>query len=280
MPATSKVQTLLKQYAHADKMYHTNTKTGEKVPIPKKASLLMQAAYQIFPTIPHYLIDVDLINTINASDPRPQIKWLREIHAARLPFREMVVEFPVELTGDQYFLYMGDDDDGTIEFIAARLDKDNYVCMPVHARTDPYDPNAPEQLVNFHYLENPAASRQYADEFFAAYAAMVLMPHIKGVEKEVHPAPAWVNKKRAKKGKPPINGFTRLYIGRVEDSSGKSHAYTGRTMPVHMRSGHTRNQRYGKGRALVKTVYIPPVLVNFKQGDEVPVPRRVVKMVH
>jgi hypothetical protein len=100
------------------------------------------------------------------------------------------------------------------------------------------------------------------------------------VEKEVHPAPAWINKKREKKGKPPINGFTRLYIGRVEDSSGKSHAYTGRTMPVHMRSGHTRNQRYGKGRAMVKTIYIPPVLVNFKQGDEVPVPRRVVKMVH
>jgi hypothetical protein len=279
MPAISKVQTLLKQYAHADKMYHKNPKTGEKVPIPKRASLLMQAACQVFPTLPHYLIDVDLINTLNASNPRPQLKALREFQAARLPFRELVVEFPVELTGEQYFLYMGDDDDGTIDFIAARLGKDNYVCAPVHARTDPYDPDAPEQLVNFHYLEDPAESQQLADEFFAVYAAMVLMPHIKGVEREVHPAPERLNKQRKAKGKPPIREFTRLYIGRVEDANGKSHAYTGRTMPVHMRAGHTRNQRYGKGRELVKTVYIAPVLVNFKQGDEVPVPRRVVKMV-
>lgn len=103
--------------------------------------------------------------------------------------------------------------------------------------------------------------------------------HIRGVENEHMPAPKNLNKARIAKGKPPIREFTVLRVGHVYDRDGKAHAVgTGRKMPIHMRAGHSRRQHYGKANALVKTIYVPPTIVNFDPNSEVKMPKRILKV--
>lgn len=73
-------------------------------------------------------------------------------------------------------------------------------------------------------------------------------------------------------GRPDVQ--TGSYRGLLQLSPGDSHR---RAMRVHMRAGHARNQACGQNRVDRHVVYIQPVLVNYRPGDEVPVPQRVVK---
>jgi hypothetical protein len=97
----------------------------------------------------------------------------------------------------------------------------------------------------------------------ALNAALVLM-NMRGIEREVH-TNAPLNKQRVRKGKPAIRDYSYLHIGHVYRSDGTRVKYTEgdhRTMPMHVRSAHTRNQVCGEGRLERRLVYIPSVIVN------------------
>jgi hypothetical protein len=234
--------------------------------------------------VPHYLMDNELVKLLASGPTAAQLRALDAVGGIHLPYEAMVLEVPEVEVGTTAF------------YMLAEMPEENRAhhghfnvmifsmtprgpSMPFGIALAEADDFARWKCVPLEDFAPPGDFDGWAGRVIAVLQAAILFPHVKGLARTVEPAPEKLNKQRAAKGKPPIREFTTVYIGRVEDASGKSHAYTGRTMPVHMRAGHTRNQRYGKGRELVKTVYIAPVLVNFKQGDEVPVPRRVVKMV-
>lgn len=68
-------------------------------------------------------------------------------------------------------------------------------------------------------------------------------------------------------------GYVRVrFVGRHYAESAEAKAVSeamgsGRTMPTHLRRGHFRNQPYGPERALRKTVFIAPVVVNAGKSE-------------
>lgn len=78
------------------------------------------------------------------------------------------------------------------------------------------------------------------------------------IKKEVHRPSEKFLKVRLKKGKPAPRSYTVISVKPHLTEEG--HSVKGRKS-IHWRAGHTKRVRYGKGRALEKTVYIEPVLV-------------------
>jgi len=107
-----------------------------------------------------------------------------------------------------------------------------------------------------------------------AITAIIALLRTRGVVQDRIEAPAKLNKSRAAAGKTLIRDHTVLRIGHVYDRAGNQVAYnpTGRTMPVHWRAGHVRNQRFGPQLSKSYEVFIDPMLVNYVEGDTVPVP--------
>lgn len=110
----------------------------------------------------------------------------------------------------------------------------------------------------------------------------LLMSHVAGLEREVIETPPKLHKARVRSGKPSVAKYHLVRIGHVYDKAGNKVAITEgnrRTMPVHMRSGHIRNQPYGPGRELRKPIWIAPVLVNYEDGSPLPLPKpKVVRL--
>lgn len=113
-----------------------------------------------------------------------------------------------------------------------------------------------------------------------ALCAMVLLLHTKGVVADRIEVPAKMNKARAASGKPLIQDHTVIRIGHVYNRSGEQIKYvpgaSGRTMPVHWRAGHYRNQRFGVKLSKSYELWIEPMLINYVEGDTpVPKPKEV-----
>lgn len=234
--------------------------------------------------VPHYLMDKDLVNLLATGPVETQLRALGAVGGVHLPHECMVLEVPDIDVGTTAFYMLTEmpeehrDVYGHFNVMFFSLTPKG-AGIPFGIAITETNDFAKWKCSALSEFEPPSHLEDWVIRAVKVLDAAILFPHVKGLARTVEPAPEKLNKQRAAKGKPRIQEFTTIYIGRVEDASGKSHAYTGRTMPVHMRAGHTRNQRYGKGREMVKTIYIAPVLVNFEPGDEVPVPRRVVKMV-
>lgn len=284
MPATSKLHHLLETMViPPDQPIYGMDPEGRLIKHdiePKKVHTLLS----VMSSVPHYLFDRDIVEMLTTGDRGVQMRALHEVDGLHLPHEIMLVEI-ADLEPGTNGLFLVHE--------MREVDRKANMRFAVYCFSSGRVGNG----VPFGYFFSDVApdfdTWMYAemdglapyvdagvwpDKLCKVVELALLFKHVKGLAHTVEPAPEKLNKHRKAKGKPPIKEFTSVYIGRVEDKDGKSHAYTGRTMPVHMRAGHTRQQHYGKGNALVKTVYIQPVLVNFKQGDEVPVPRRIVKM--
>lgn len=115
----------------------------------------------------------------------------------------------------------------------------------------------------------------------------LIMPHLSQLERyEVNPAK--LNKARQRSGKSIISPHTIIRLGYVYDREGRKVPLTetNRTMPIHLRAGHIRNQPHGdiyraahpEAEGDHHQVFIPPTLVNYHDGDEVPAPKpRIVR---
>jgi hypothetical protein len=209
--------------------------------------------------LPIYCIDKKLIEMLARSDVKTAMADMVEHNLAKLPFPDMVLEFDCDFRH------------------AVRLTEIEGGFDAVNVT---YSSKALKVSSGSVALTNKGLKvsgvEWEADGLAISFAAgmALLMTNVRGVNRE-RIEPIEFNRARKKSGKQTVPGFTIVNIGSVYDRDGK--AITGQAamkMPVHLRSGHTRNQAVGPNREDRKLIYIAPVLVNYKPGDEPAMPRR------
>lgn len=228
-----------------------------------------------FETAPHYVFSEEIVDLLTATESAiKSIETLIECQVLHLPFAEMCLQFPspgctwfaaIEEANDKFYTYM------------IGLQGESYVDLGPVVMT-PTLPG-PEKPGGFE-CQGPDLETSVAIAHSIAVRLAVLMTHIAGLEREVHEAPVKLNKARAKQGKIPIHHHEYIHVGKVYDSAGRAHSRTGtgRHMPIHMRAGHSRTQRFGKGLEESKLIWIPPVIVNYHpDGEQKRYERRIVK---
>lgn len=222
---------------------------------------------------PHYVIDRRLTEMFGREDVAKSITAIIEAGLARLPFPELVVEFDAEESVRRFVLLAETPDLTGFDASIATLSGPALTVTSTPTRVNIVQIPTP----GFHVEHSQGSELDRLAAVFAAAVAM-LMLNIQGIDKELI-EPRALNAQRTAKGRPSVPRHTLLRIGTVVDSEGRSTRFSdGRHMPLHLRAGHVRHQAYGKGHLDRKLIYIPPVLVNFKPGDEtrpVPQPRKI-----
>jgi len=249
--------------------------------------------------LPHYLIDQSVLALMAEVPPATQKGMVSQALANdefHLPFGEVLVEYETSIYQDEA---LGHSEHGAV--VNARVFLwmrevmiDEGVCFCISQGQLRYaDLRAFADDVTFGFSPVPDGGfRFYGDtrielggdslrlirESYAQLLfSLVFARRVKGVDQAFSPAPAKLNKARAAKGKPPVTEFTVMRVGHYYDRAGNKHSMpTGRTVRVHMRAGHTRGQHYGPKNSLLKTIYVPPTIVNFDPNVEVPMPKRIV----
>lgn len=119
-----------------------------------------------------------------------------------------------------------------------------------------------------------SAQEMFIGPVAIAFGTMLLLLHTKGIAQDVIRPDAKLNKSRASSGKRTISDHTLVHIAYVYDKQGNRVPYTtGRHMPVHWRSGHFRDQRYGPGYGKVRRIFIDAMLINYVDGGPKPRPK-------
>lgn len=217
--------------------------------------------------LPHYVIDMSLIELLGRSDVQQSVAAMVEAGIARLPFAEMCIEMQASPEVRHYVVLAE-----AAGAFRARVGA-SYLEEAAEVAPGDYDLEIIDATIRARTSVPSHEAWMYVSAM--ALGVALLMLNIQGVEKEVI-EPTKLNKQRKALGKPKVPTHTVMRIGHVYDQNGNRVGYgSGRTMPVHMRAGHARRQHYGEGNTLEKIVYIPPVLVNFKPGAEVKQPKRI-----
>lgn len=215
----------------------------------------------------HYVVDASVLEMIQRTDCQDSIRAMIEAGVARLPYERVLLEFEAE-PGCRRFVHLAEQG-SAIRAETAALYRRRMATVSEHSATVAVTKNELR-------LETATAGNDGSAITLAVAMALLLL-NTRGIERDVI-SPERLNKARRATGKPPIPSHTVLRIGTVYDRDGREvgdgHR---RAMRVHMRAGHARNQACGPNRVDRHVVYIPPVLVNYRPGDEVPVPQRVVK---
>lgn len=221
-----------------------------------------------FERAPKYVVAPDLMEILARPDVQRSIVAMVEAGIARLPFSPLLVEFSVDATIRRFVLL-----EEVADGIAARqaLLARDYMAIVSPSRV----------IVTI--ADDGLSVSKHADEKEGMATALavsiaLLMLNVRGIDKDVIEAEA-LNRRRVLSGKPPIPKHTVVRVGTVYDRSGRAvGAGSGRKMPVHLRAGHSRMQAHGPERSERKQVYIPPVLVNFQEGDAAPsIPHKVLR---
>jgi hypothetical protein len=239
---------------------------------------------------PKFYVDRDVVKLLQRSDAQSSIAAMIKAGVARLPYNPLLLEY--ETFGDSggklhccvlltekaggfhaevMFLY--DTSDGRTAIRSTVLNKE----ILVYLLYNEHDDSKPTIKVEGN------GSGDKLDCEIVAYATMMalLMLNIRGIEKQ-HIETRALNKSREKKGKGAIPEHTIVHIGTVFDRNGRGQRFggnTGRTMPVHLRRGHARHQACGEGMKDHRWVYIPPVLVNYKEdGDKPRTPEQLIRV--
>lgn len=160
----------------------------------------------------------------------------------------------------------------------------------------------PEWLTKFSDIAEFKDERMNAaiSHAIAAINVALIMSHMGELDREVID-PTKLNKHRERSGKVSINTHIIVRIGHVYDHAGRKIKITDanrRSMPIHMRAGHTKRQPHGKpwledpenAVAVARMsqaerdgsyhiIWIAPVLVNYEDGAPLPLPKpRIVKL--
>lgn len=248
-----------------------NPKTNERGDTHKQIKDMLGAA--------SYIADSDVLDLLKRQDAARSIRTVIEAGIARLPHSPMVVEF--ELMPEYHeFVLLKEGDEGTILANYAMLENNTHVgftCEYEVVCTMHTDGGKPAFT-----LEMPANALKaevVGTGIGIALGVSLLMLNTRGIEKQVIECVA-LNKQREKKGKASIPTHTVVHIGTIyrRDGSAIDRPKGGWHMPMHLRSGYTRRQHYGIGREQEKLVYIPPCIVNFKPDEEVPLPKKSVRV--
>lgn len=110
----------------------------------------------------------------------------------------------------------------------------------------------------------------------SALSILMILLHTKGVVQDQVVVSPKLNKSRAASGKPHIQDHTVIRIGHVYSRSGQT-VSTPSGRPYHGQvywvPGHIRGVRYGPKRSRIYDLFIEPFLVNYRDGDEAPIPK-------
>lgn len=223
-------------------------------------------------TLPHYVIDPSLRALLTRGDVQASIQAMIDAEIMHLPFPEMLIEISTSDEPVRSFVLLQEVEEG---FVAS---------MAVYHEAGAVEVDPAPMLIKMmgHGVE-VNTSDQRTHETWARIAGIslsiaLLMLNIQGVEKQVIEIEQ-LNRARVKRGVPAVPKHTVLRVGYIYDIHGRRVSTTdgtGRHMPVHMRAGHTRRQHHGPDNSLTKIIFVPPVLVNFKPGDTVQQPKKVI----
>lgn len=240
-----------------------------KTQIATKLQLLAERVDEPLPvTKNHYVIAKDLMDALSREDVLASIKALFDAGIARLPFPELMVEFHAidQVTS---FVWL-QEIEGGISIKGAMMAENICIAPPEEPLILKID--GAKFSIDHKHLE-----RDRLAGILAVQLAM-LMLNIRGIEKQFI-EPTNLNRQRKQRNLPAVPNHTVLRIGVVYGRNGeKVSGGGGKLRKVHLRAGHTRNQAFGPGRQDHKLIYIEPMLVNYRDGDEVPSVNRIIKM--
>ncbi|CAM5576094.1 hypothetical protein MAUB1S_09685 [Mycolicibacterium aubagnense] len=216
---------------------------------------------------PCYSISREIVGIMDRRDVQDSVIAMVEAGIARLPYAPLLVEFSVEECVRRFVL---------LDEVGDRIQ----ACCAALYRERLADVSESRAVVSLHELNGISITRyRDAEEggaIILAVTVALLMLNTAGIDKQVID-PAALNAQRVKRGRAAIPSHTVIRIGTIFDRSGRAvTGSTGRHMPVHLRAGHVRHQACGPDRADRKLIYVPPVLVNYREGDQ---PRQVKRLV-
>lgn len=258
------------------------------------AALDVLTQMQAFPT---FVMDKELQALFDDASLQHSVQAMFEAGVAKLPYPALMMELWGGMDW-RYFLVIEEGDKPTrfrvtaMEYIRTRDGGFGVVPSPLVA-----DINFLTDVLewNCEWQDDKGLDRK--DMIFHILAALnlaLVMSHIGELDREVIET-SKVNRNRIAKGKPSIHNHIIVRIGHVYDREGKKVKLTDanrRSMTIHMRAGHTKHQPHGKpwmdanpeeaakpgNTADHHIVWIAPVLVNFRDGSELPLPKpRVVR---
>lgn len=233
--------------------------------------------------VPKFVIDSHLYDVLEPKLISESMEAMIKCDVVRLPFDPMMIEctFHDVLPDEHFFLYINGenmrlfslvDDLAVVHPIKAEIShcitEDGKAGMNVQTHWAYFPQNA---IRAFEIQEAYDKMAHWVARVIQRLASLAyVITNIQGVEREVIESER-LNKQRVKSDKPPVPTYTLLRIGHAYKQSGEVIKYdrsasTG-LRQVHMRRGHTRNQRFGAGLTETKLIYIEPVLVNYHGGE-------------
>lgn len=249
----------------ATKLHQLAGLVGEAEPIV----VAMRAAAKFF-------IAPEIVDIMPRSDVQKSIGAMLQAGIARLPFSPLLVEFAVVPPIHRLVLLdeIGNSGDGGFRARVVTIRQAGFAIVSTSKIT------VEIRQSGLHVDGHSDESEGRAVGLAASMA--LLMLNVRGVEKEVVSVER-LNLVRQRKGQPLVPQHTVIRIGTIYDRHGQGHKYggseSGRHMPVHFRCGHARHQHFGEGNAEIRVVYIPPVLVNYREGGEPPrAPEKAVQL--
>lgn len=212
---------------------------------------------------PLYVIPEEVIEMTEAAP-------LGEITTVHLPFPEIRIELRYKTTSA--FAYMRVLAENSVLLRVYDVHgKSMTPLTPVMSMTE--ERNDEGQITGVRFHANPSeANTKEAREIAARVLRIpLILFSTKGIAQESVSTAEQVNRKRRLHGKPAIQPYIRLVVGQVYDREGNEiPEHERRHVRPHIRAGHSRRQHHGPRNSLLKTVHIPPTVVNYGAGDILP----------
>lgn len=237
---------------------------------------------------PYFVIEEEMQDLFNKRTTQESVYAMMKHGVGKLPYPMMSIELWGGSANWRYFLLLAEGKaKDTFEFVLIEHQHKqplNKQMLRMELRASfKYVESTTSDGAQWHieYRDHVAFATNHRQDILhhcvAALNIALLMSHMSEIEREVIESTKFrkLNKARERNGKPTIQKHVVVRIGHVYDNNGnKVYLNDGnrKTMKIHMRSGHTRRQRYGKNLEKVKTIWIAPVLINYNDGSELPLP--------
>lgn len=212
---------------------------------------------------PKFVFGGDVVEFLAKNYAWSSMAALVEMGLARLPHREILVEYSAN-KDIRWFILLKEQPDGGAPFMVQSLFYD------IPGKRIFLEADKGEVVMNKHSFDAyEFGQKQGAHAAIVAITASLFLSNLQGIERQhIVPKPSF-NAARAIKGKPRVPNYTYVRIGTVYDRDGNAiNAIGGGAVRMHLRRAYTRRQHHGPGNSLIKTVLIPPCIVNYSPDEE------------